>query len=298
MVYVGVASPASLKPWADEDNTETRRVRDALPIPELLQHFSFGESWVAAAALAAETLGVAAATQALVLFDGSSPHTAGDQLGNARCIGRFRFDVGAPRVGQVDRARSEVAAAGLEPDIAEALDQGLVQVSQRELVEWHGARATPVAADIYASLDGDARQELDRRMSVNQRKQVAGLQALTTTTHRAWFFLGHLIALTPCDELSADIPADTPRPIESCRPEGRPGVYIHRKEHRIIQSTEVDDWRAWMDDIRGEWTQQSGWRYVAVVFPTREEALALKAEKLRKPYVRGWYTHSTGVYEP
>jgi hypothetical protein len=89
-----------------------------------------------------------------------------------------------------------------------------------------------------------------------------------------------------------------PRPIESCRPEGRPGVYIHRKEHRIIQSTEVDDWRAWMDDIRGEWTQQSGWRYVAVVFPTRDEALALKAEKLRKPKVRGWYTHPTGVYEP
>jgi len=298
VVYVGIASPASLKPWADEDNTEYREVPKALPIPELFQHFSFGESWVPAAALVADSLGVVGATKALVLFDGSSPHQPGDQLGDARCIGRFQYDVGAPRVGQIDKARSALAAAGLDPDTSEALDHGLIEVGRRQLNPWRGERATASATAVFAALEADAVAELEQRLSTNQRKQIGAFQTVTTTTHRAWFFLGHLIALTPCDELDATIPADKVRRTENCRPEGRPGVYIHSKQHRIIQAAEVDDWRSLMDEIRGEWTPQADWRYVAVVFPGRDQALAIKAEGLRKPRVRGWYTHPTGVYEP
>ncbi len=300
VVYVGVASPDALKPWADEDNCEYRVVPAATPVAQLFQRFSFSESWLPAAALAAEAQGIVGADKGFVLFDGSSPHETGDRFGPARCVGRFAFDVKAPRVGQIDQIRAGLAGAGLDPAIVDQLDQGLIELQRRDLETWQpDTEITPTARRALDVLTDDARAELDRRFSLHQRQAIAGLKAVTTRTHRAWFCLGRFVALTECDELPAETPADTSRPIEDSTQEGRPGVYtLDAVNHRFIQTTEVANWRALLEEIRSEWTAGCGWRYVAAIFPTREEALALKAEKLRKPYVRGWYSHPTGVYEP
>ena len=300
VVFVGIADPSELKPWADEDNCEYRVAPKPVPVAQLFRRFSFSQSWLPATALAAEEQGIVGAQRGLVLFDGSAPHVAGSRVGSARCLGRFNFDTRAPRVGELDERRQAIANAGLDPEIAEAIDRGLAEAQRGELSDWRtDRRITPSAAGSLGKFTESESREFDRRLSLHQSTNFSGLRAVTTTSHRAYFTRGALVAVTLCDELAMGVPADTHQPIEASQPEGRQGVYILDTVHqRFIRTDQSDDWRATLDEIREEWSREANWRYVAVVFDSREEAQALQAEKLRKPYVRGWYRHPTGVYEP
>ena len=300
VVYVGIADPSELKLWADEDNCEYRVAPKPVPVAQLFRRFSFSQSWLPATALAAEEQGIVGAQRGLVLFDGSAPHVAGSRVGSARCLGRFNFDTRAPRVGELDERRQAIANAGLDPEIAEAIDRGLAEAQRGELSDWRtDRRITPSAAGSLGKFTESESREFERRLSLHESTNFFGLRAVTTTTHRAYFTRGALVAMTPCDDMAPDVPADRPRPINGSEPEGRAGVYLLHTIHQpFVLAAEVDQWRATMDDLREEWSPQKGWHYIAVVFDSREEALALQAEKLRKPYVRGWYRHPTGVYEP
>ena len=307
LVYLGIADSSSLRPWADEDNCEYRSVAKSIPIKELLKCFSFSSSWVPQAVATAKALGRVEGCSATVIFDDEAPHKEGDIVGEAICIGRFDYDTGAFRLDLPERHREELKTAELAAEVRDTILSGLDDLVSDRVKAWPGqsyscapSRVTDTAFQALQRVTDSDREELKARLTSFQTRVIALFQTVTTIRYRAWLTGDVLVALTPCSELSQDMPTDRIRVIHEPIPEGRKGIYFIGgiRPNRMICADEARNWRALLDELRTEWTEDCGWCNIGVVFSTREEALAIKEEHLRKPYVMGWYSHPCGVFQP
>ena len=307
LVYLGIDDMSYLRPWADEDNCEFRSVAKPIPIEELLKGLSFSSSWISAAVDSAKAYGKAEESCVCVIFDDEAPHKGGDIVGGGFCIGRFEYDRHAFPLDLMDKHREAIEAVGLAPGVSHTLLSGLDELEKGRVHFWAdpantGAlrRVTENAARSLQAVTDEDRRELEARINSLQSKDIALFRTVTTVRYRAWFTGDVLVALTVCSCLPGDMPTDRIRQICEPKPEGREGVYIigGNRPNRMIIVEETRDWRALLDSLRAEWTDGCGWRNIGVMFSTREEALSLKSERLRKPYVMGWYSHPRGIFQP
>ncbi|MCA9495238.1 MAG: hypothetical protein KC621_35160 [Myxococcales bacterium] len=217
-------------------------------------------------------------------------------LGSLSCSTSYRAD--APSHTQVAHARRAADAL----DLGAALSEGLEDWAAGRIRPWTGGplgalgRVARAAADPLDALDADALAELGARPAVTRE----GLRVVTTPRWQAWIGGATLLALTPTppDEVPVG-PPDTPCALPVLDPEGSPGTWVLRgMGHRLIDAETAGDWRERLAAIRAGWSRDAGWRYVAVVFPRRQDAVALAAEKLRRLYVYGWYRDGDLILEP
>jgi len=304
-LFVNVADPALLKPWGDEDDTEYNH--RAGPFADAVRGLSYSTSWSDAATTAARAAGHGSVTAVLALFDAPDdlPYRAGDPLGPGVCIGRFDYQ---------PRATSRVVADNLEASL-----QRLVVDSEAEtlrpalrdalLGDWVVEPADPsrrladlpiarAAAQRFAALPPSVRSELRTRHQNGQAITVGAFHRLHSSHVTAWFARGVLVGLQASAE-DLELPTDRRYLLpELLQPSGIDGAQVGTAVgNRVIDTAAVADWRAVLDAVRASWSPGDRWRIV-VLFGARDDALALKRERLRRPSVTALYRHPTGVYAP
>lgn len=301
-VFVGLEDPSVLHPWIDEDFTEHATSTDGLA--PVFHGLSFSTMWAEPALEVAAALGVSGAHQATVLVYDGVPWKRGDRVGTGVCLGPFEYRGSAPSQAQVDTWT--VRAGQLEcGDLRAAIIAGVEDVVAGSIREVRIGRAFDLAVRVARGVEdgpttfpADVQRELADRLDSQGTEQHQGFATVLAGSNRLWMVGGVVVAVSAAAEGTSRKPTDMCWIVEPSVSTPWSGVVQVPGDTLMVDAEKVAEWRAMVQTLRTAWRDGVDWDEIAVLFPTRERAVALQAEGLDEPEVMGWYRHPTGVYEP